>query len=292
MGLFDWLKQELLSAVSPSGPERLSRRNEKTRPELALATSVGDSSLIQLAGTTTNSKEAAVALVQRHQLTDRVALHVTGTLQREPENPYEPGAVAVLVEGERIGYLPSYAAKVMSLELGSSAAVPLQLFYADLGTCVRVEAFVWLGDDHPQWQYSTENPPAMSSEQKRMKAQSSSSAMVHDALAQGGVRAEQFKAGIVNGVHYVELIEPIKQLKREGKLEEALVLSYAAIEGAENGRDGREPAPWYTEQAAIIHRKLGQRAQEVAVLVRWLQFVSADERNQTYLGERLSKITR
>ena len=102
MGLFDWLKQELLSAVSPSGPERLSRRNEKTRPELALATSVGDSSLIQLAGTTTNSKEAAVALVQRHQLTDRVALHVTGTLQREPENPYEPGAVAVLVEGEPV----------------------------------------------------------------------------------------------------------------------------------------------------------------------------------------------
>ena len=292
MGLFDWLKQELLSAVSPSGPERHSRRNEKARPELALATSVEDSSLIQVAGTTTNSKEAAVALVQRHQLTDRVALHVTGTLQREPENPYDPGAVAVLVEGERIGYLPSYAAEVMSLELASSAAVPLQLFCAHLGTCVRVEAFAWLGDDHPQWQYSTENPPAMSSEQKRMKAQASSSSMVHDALAQGGVRAEQFKAGMVNGVHYLELIEPIKQLKREGKLEEALVLSYAAIEGAENGRDGREPAPWYTEQAAIIHRKLGQRAQEVAVLVRWLQFVSADERNQTYLGERLSKITR
>jgi hypothetical protein len=27
---------------------------------------------------------------------------------------------------------------------------------------------------------------------------------------------------------------------------------------SERGRRGRGPAPWYTEQAAIIHRKLGQ----------------------------------
>jgi hypothetical protein len=197
--------------------------------------------------------------------------------------------VAVLVEGERVGYLPGYAAGDLSLT-GSTIAVPLQLFYADLEPGMRVEAFLWLGDGNPQWQYSTESPPAMSPEQKRIAVQTSSSAMVHDALAQGGVRAAQFKAGMVNGVHYLELIEPIKQLKREGKLEEALVLSDAAIEAAENGREGREPAPWYTEQAAIVHRKLGQKDQEIAVLSRWLQFTPTDERNQTYLGERLAKL--
>jgi hypothetical protein len=199
--------------------------------------------------------------------------------------------VAVFVEGERIGYIPSYAAKALPFKAGSSIAVPLQLFCADLDAGLRVEAFLWLGNDKPQWQFSTESPPAMSPEQKRMAAQASSSEMVHDALAQGGVRAAQFRAGVVNGVHYLELVEPIKQLKREGKLEEALVMSYAATEAAENGREGREPPPWYTEQAAIIHRKLGQKDQEIAVLSRWLKFMPADKRNQTDLGERLAKIT-
>jgi len=65
-----------------------------------------------------------------------------------------------------------------------------------------------------------------------------------------------------------------------------------AIEGAENGREGREPAPWYPEQAAIIHRKLGQNDQEIAVLERWLRFVPAESRSSTGIGERLAKINR
>jgi hypothetical protein len=77
---------------------------------------------------------------------------------------------------------------------------------------------------------------------------------------------------MVDGVHYLQLVEPIKQLKRDGRLDEALGLCYAAIEGAEAAarRERLEPAPWYSEQAAIIHRKLQQREQEVAVLERWL----------------------
>jgi hypothetical protein len=71
---------------------------------------------------------------------------------------------------------------------------------------------------------------------------------VRDALAGGGQRAQQFKRGMVKGVHYLELVEPIKQLKRDDKLREALVLCYQAIEGAEKD-SGSMPAPWYTEQA-------------------------------------------
>jgi hypothetical protein len=95
---------------------------------------------------------------------------------------------------------------------------------------------------------------------------------------------------MVNGVHYLQLIEPIKQLKREERLDEALTLCYAAIDGAEAGREGREPAPWYTEQAAIIHRKLGQKDQEVAVLERWLRACPADRRENSGIAQRLDKL--
>lgn len=49
--------------------------------------------------------------------------------------------------------------------------------------------------------------------------------MVREALQGGGERATRFKRGMVDGVHYLELVEPIKQLKREGRLEEALAFA-------------------------------------------------------------------
>ena len=113
--------------------------------------------------------------------------------------------------------------------------------------------------------------------------------MIANAVAGGGARAKQFQNASVNGIHYLQTVEPIKQLKREGRFEEALQLCYLAIEGAERDRDGREPAPWYTEQAAIIHRKLGQRNEEIAVLKRWLA-VCPPGRREGALQERLAKL--
>ncbi|MEW1950820.1 hypothetical protein AB0280_16405 [Pseudarthrobacter sp902506025] len=114
--------------------------------------------------------------------------------------------------------------------------------------------------------------------------------MVREALQEGGARAQQFRRGMVDGVHYLELVEPIKQLKRDGRLNEALVLCYKAIEAAERDRDGREPAPWYTEQAAIVHRKLGQKAEEIAVLSRWLDSTPKSRRAGSRIAERLAKL--
>lgn len=89
----------------------------------------------------------------------------------------------------------------------------------------------------------------------------------------------------------LQTVEPIQELEREGRLEEALVVCYAAIGGAERARNGREPAPWYTEQAAIIHRKLGQPDQEIAVLQRWLRACPADRRSGSGIKRRLDKLT-
>lgn len=79
---------------------------------------------------------------------------------------------------------------------------------------------------------------------------------------------------------------------RENRLEDALVLCYAAIAGAEAAarREQLDPAPWYTEQAAIIHRKLGQHAEEVAVLRRYLAACPPDRRNGR-IKERLEKLS-
>jgi len=69
-----------------------------------------------------------------------------------------------------------------------------------------------------------------------------------------------------------------------------LSLCYIAIEGAEKGREGREPAPAYTLEAAIIHRKLGQHDLEVAVLQRWLDVCPAAYRKDSKVQQRLNKL--
>ena len=56
------------------------------------------------------------------------------------------------------------------------------------------------------------------------------------------------------------------------------------------------PAPFYTKQAAIIHRKLGQQKQEIAVLKRWLSKVPKGQRPKDvgatggWIVERLAKL--
>ena len=77
---------------------------------------------------------------------------------------------------------------------------------------------------------------------------------------------------MVNGRHYTDLVEPIKQLKREDKLDKAIILLEAAIEATEReaavaGR-GWGVAPWYYEQLAMIYRWQGKPEKEKEILER------------------------
>lgn len=155
---------------------------------------------------------------------------------------------------------------------------------------VRAEAWVWLGGGTPRWIYNAEYRPPLTPQEKRAAASSTRSQMVAEAIAVGGQRAADFHAGMVDGVHDLELVEPIKQLKRDGRLREALDLCYRAIEGAEGDSKGREPAPWCTEQAAIIHRKLGEKDKEIAALRRWLDRTPPERRPGGRIAERLAKL--
>ena len=250
----------------------------------------GAQDLVKLTGTTTFAKDAITRLAERRGADLGGYIETSGTLQREPENQADPHAVAVHVEGEKVGYLPGYLARLIDLSAGGARAVPVQIFTEMLPKGLRAEAWAWLADGPAQWQWSETDRPPLSSGAKVAAHQEGIDRMVADALTGGGVRAESFKHGMVNGIHYLQLVEPIKQLKRDGRLEDALVLCYAAIEGAEANREGREPAPWYTEQAAIIHRKLGQRDEEIAVLQRWLAACPPERRDGSRINERLSKL--
>ncbi len=252
----------------------------------------GETSLVKLSGTTTFGKEAVAALAGRHGAGEGGYLELRGMLQREPENQADPHAVAVNVEGERIGYLPGYVAQDLDLSNNGARSVPVQIFTDMMPKGLRAEAWAWLGRGLPQWEWSREKRPPMSSRAKAQAHRDSVSEMVNTALVDGGEQAEHFKSGMVNGIHYLQFSEPIKQLKREKRLDEALALCYAAIEGAERSaaREGLEPAPWYTEQAAIIHRKLGQHDEAVAVLERWMNACPPDRREGSRIKHRLDKL--
>ncbi|WP_152916220.1 hypothetical protein [Arthrobacter sp. RIT-PI-e] len=243
---------------------------------------------MEVAGTTTFAKPAVVALVDRYQLPERGYFEAGAWLQREPENPVDVDAVAVIVEGEKVGNLPSYRARALQLPPQASTEVRYQLHVLQ-GEKWAAKAFIWLGPGAPQWTYSADSPPALTSRQRTLAAAKQQSEMVREALEGGGDRARQFQRGMYQGVHYLQLVEPIKQLKREDRLEEALALCYQAIKGAEQDRGGREPAPWYTEQAAIVHRKLGQHQEEITVLERWLSMTPPDRRGGSTIAERHRK---
>lgn len=227
---------------------------------------------VRLTGTTTFGAENLERVFAAHSKSLGGVLELSGWLIAEPSNPADTNAIAVHIEGERIGYLPGHLAARISI--GTSGPYPcrVQLWGEQGEKRLRVIGWVAAGSSSPEWPHNLENPPAISTKDERAARSAAMTKMVDDALSsQDPIRAQQFSAGMVDGYHYLELIEPIKELKRQGKLEEALVVCYKAIEGAERNREGREPAPWYTNQAAIIHRKLGQRDQEIAVLERWLR---------------------
>ncbi len=264
MGLVTWLRQR--GKREPDRPAVALQQQPTERRVISL--SIGYSACVEVAGTTTFAKDAVEDLAARKGLGERGYYQGTAQLQREPENPVNPHAVSVTVNGERVGCLPSYASEDVHLPVGASQPVHYQLHILREEKLLA-KAYVWLGDGEPEWAYIRENPPALTAGERINSAHAEKSAMVREALEGGGARAAQFRRGMVDGVHYLELVEPIKQLKREGRFEEALVLCYKAIEGAEGDADDSIPAPGYTEQAAIVHRKLRTKRRKDAIGEQW-----------------------
>lgn len=285
MGIKNWFRQSLGRKPSEIGENHPIVAGSAP---VTVSLQVGGNPCVEAAGTTTFAKAAVITLAGRYRLPERGYLEVGARLQREPDNPVDADAVAIVVDGEKVGNLPSYLARALPLPPETSVEVRYQL-HVLRGEKWAAKAFVWLGQGMPQWTYSADNPPPLTSRERTLTTARQQSEMVREALEEGGDRARQFQRGMYRGVHYLQLVEPIKQLKRENRLEEALALCYRAVKGAEQDREGREPAPWYTEQAAIVHRKLGQHQEEIAVLERWLSMAPPDRREDSKIAERYRK---
>ena len=95
-------------------------------------------------------------------------------------------------------------------------------------------------------------------------------------------------AAQVDGRHYTEHTEGIKQLKREGKNDEAIALLLRLVDAVEResrAADGEwSIAPWYYEHLAILYRKLKDYSAEVAIIERYEKVAGG---SRTKLSDRL-----
>lgn len=101
------------------------------------------------------------------------------------------------------------------------------------------------------------------------------------------------QAGSVDGHHYTDSVEKVKQLKREGKNHDAINILLEAVNStekeAEFADEGWGVAPWYYEQLAIIYRKEKKYQKEVEILERYSAQPKAPGVGPQKLAERLVK---
>jgi stress response protein SCP2 len=105
------------------------------------------------------------------------------------------------------------------------------------------------------------------------------------------LHAAEYEQGLVRGTHFLKWSDEVARLKREGHLEEALTVLLEILDATERvqaqeranapiraewfqkfGQDVvvRETPPGWTENAAIVLRKLGDLEGEIAIIDRWL----------------------
>jgi len=101
------------------------------------------------------------------------------------------------------------------------------------------------------------------------------------------------KAGSVDGSHYTDYVEKVKQLKREKKHDEAIKLLLRLVDATESESKVAGPgwgvAPWYYEQLAILYRKEKRFDDEVEILERYESQSKAPGAGPSKLVERLEK---
>jgi len=99
------------------------------------------------------------------------------------------------------------------------------------------------------------------------------------------------EAGSVDGKHYTQYPDHIRQLKREKRYKEAIELLQKLVDATEAESKVAEwgVAPWYYEQLAIIYRKEKEYEKEVAILERYDNQVKAPGAKSSKLALRLEQ---
>jgi hypothetical protein len=198
--------------------------------------------------------------------------------------------VAVYVGGRLIGYVSS------GLYLDPVLAVLHSPAVANKTAVVRCRIYA---QDTPKWSARATLGPYESVVESLEDTQSAAEGRAAQAvmaelrlqrLAAGGQEAFAQSQRLVQGMDFVEWVEPIKQMRRDGDDDSALQVLMECIEAAERDAlaHGWQPPTWYTQQAGIILRKQGDHAGEVALLERYLA-ACPDGTPQPDIAERLIK---
>jgi hypothetical protein len=100
------------------------------------------------------------------------------------------------------------------------------------------------------------------------------------------------EAGFVEGHHYTEYVERVKQLKRENRHSVAIELLFKLVDATENEAkvNGGGVAPWYYEELADIYRKINQPDDERSILERYDKQPKARGKRPEMIKKRLNKI--
>ena len=102
------------------------------------------------------------------------------------------------------------------------------------------------------------------------------------------------RPGYVDGLHFTEHVETIKNLKRTQRTEEAIALLLKCVEAteAEDRIEGMGVAPGYYEHLAILYRKEKRFGDEVSILERYASQRKALGVLPSKLTDRLVKAKR
>lgn len=214
----------------------------------------------------------------RRSADDRVHLEVIAALMREPTNPHDADAIAVRVNGERVGYLPRYIAPDYVDVLDQFAAG------GQIGACRGVvvggqrlptgdtaSLGIWLDLASPEHVLDDQHEP---------HRRTGSSTVAYSTQ------------GLVDGKHYTEFVETVKQLKRKKRHAEAIELLWRLIDAAEEEArvESWDVAPWYYEQLAIVFRKEKDDEAELAILDRYADFQSSRGKDSGLFDDRRTKV--
>lgn len=195
----------------------------------------------------------------------------TAVLVPEPHNTVDEDAVAVYIDGRRVSYLrhdDAVAVGQTVRNVHSSGRLPAVLARVwaknDFGSWRGRVTLSFDGAAEPEWTYTGR-------EQERRAAAVAQRENIEPGEA-GRLLAESDRVSQVRGQHYSQWSEQVQNLKRVERYDEALELLRECIDAAEADARlwHREPAPFWTTQAAIVLRKLKDYDGEVAVLERYL----------------------
>jgi hypothetical protein len=199
-------------------------------------------------------------------------------LVREPENPFDPNAIAVHGPTGPVGYLPRENAARYSQTFAK-----LREAGYDGGSC----GGLLNGGDREPPNYGVVLTLAYP-EVCEMHLGISRGASGSGASRPASTKSE---VGTLRGAHFTSYVDEVKTLRRDGRDESAelLLLELLDVNEAEAAHEGWGVAPWYYEQLAIIYRQRKDPVAEVAVLERFAAMPHAPGASPPKLLDRLKK---